>query len=81
MYSFRAREEIPYYYLRLDIKNVIMLLTVQGQRNHYNVKEQKGYGVSITLKDNRPYLKGGKTLLDASKKPKNGLPLKFLMRR
>ena len=31
-----------------------------GQRNHYNVKLLKGYGVSINLKDNRLCLKGGR---------------------
>lgn len=35
-------------------------MTVQGQKNHYNVKLLKGYGVSINLKDNRICLKGGR---------------------
>jgi hypothetical protein len=35
-------------------------MTVAGQRNHYNVKLLKGYGVSINLKDNRICLKGGR---------------------
>lgn len=35
-------------------------MTVQGQKNHYNVKLLKGYGVSINLKDNRLCLKGGR---------------------
>ena len=34
-------------------------MTVAGQKNHYNVKLLKGYGVSINLKDNRLCLKGG----------------------
>jgi CRISP-associated protein Cas1 len=34
-------------------------MTVQGQKNHYNVKLLKGYSVSINLKDNRICLKGG----------------------
>jgi CRISP-associated protein Cas1 len=34
-------------------------MTVAGQKNHYNVKLLKGYGVSINLKDNRICLKGG----------------------
>jgi CRISP-associated protein Cas1 len=35
-------------------------MTVQGQKNHYNVKLLKGYGVSINLKENRSCLKGGR---------------------
>ena len=35
-------------------------MTVLGQKNHYNVKLLKGYGVSIILKDNRLCLKGGR---------------------
>jgi CRISPR-associated protein Cas1 len=35
-------------------------MTVAGQKNHYNVKLLKGYGVSISLKDNRICLKGGR---------------------
>lgn len=34
-------------------------MTVAGQKNHYNVKLLKGYGVSINLKDKRICLKGG----------------------
>ena len=34
-------------------------MTVQGQKNHYNVKLLKGYGLSINLRDNRLCLKGG----------------------
>jgi CRISPR-associated protein Cas1 len=35
-------------------------MTVAGQKNHYNVKLLKGYGVSINLKNNRLCLKGGR---------------------
>ena len=35
-------------------------MTVAGQKNHYNVKLLKGYGVSISLEDNRLCLKGGR---------------------
>lgn len=35
-------------------------MTIAGQKNHYNVKLLKGYGVSINLKDNRICLKGGR---------------------
>ena len=35
-------------------------MTGAGQKNHYNVKLLKGYGVSINLKDNRLCLKGGR---------------------
>jgi len=34
-------------------------MTVKGQRNHYDVKLLRGYGVSINLKNNRIVLKGG----------------------
>jgi CRISPR-associated protein Cas1 len=34
-------------------------MTVLGQKNHYNVKLLKGYGVSISLKDRKLCLKGG----------------------
>jgi len=34
-------------------------LTLKGQRNHYNVKLLRGYGVSINLKDNHLVLKNG----------------------
>jgi len=33
-------------------------MTVAGQKNHYNVKLLKGYGVAINLKENRLCLKG-----------------------
>lgn len=35
-------------------------MTVQGQKNPYNVKLLKGYGASINLRDNRLCLKGGR---------------------
>jgi CRISPR-associated protein Cas1 len=35
-------------------------MTVAGQKNHYNVKLLRGYGVSINLKDNRICLKSGR---------------------
>ena len=35
-------------------------MTVAGQKNQYNVKFLKGYGVSINLKDNKVCLKGGR---------------------
>ena len=38
------------------------IMTVAGQKSHYNVKLLKGYGVSINLKDNRICLKGGRDL-------------------
>lgn len=34
-------------------------MTAIGQKNHYNVKLLKGYGVSINLRDNKICLKGG----------------------
>jgi len=35
-------------------------LTIQGKKNHYNVKFLKGYGHSVSLKDNKIILKNGK---------------------
>jgi CRISP-associated protein Cas1 len=35
-------------------------LTLKGRKNHYNVKLLKGYGASISLKDKKVCLKGGK---------------------
>jgi len=32
-------------------------MTLKGQRNHYNVKFLKGYGFSVTVKDNKIILK------------------------
>lgn len=34
-------------------------MTLKGQRNHYNVKLLRGYGVSISLKNNHLVLKNG----------------------
>jgi CRISPR-associated protein Cas1 len=34
-------------------------LTVKGKRNHYNVKLLRGYGVSISLKNNHLVFKNG----------------------
>ena len=34
-------------------------MTVRGQKNHYNVKFLKGYGCSVSLKDNQVTLKNG----------------------
>jgi CRISPR-associated protein Cas1 len=34
-------------------------MTLKGKKNHYNVKLLRGYGVSISLKANRVYLKVG----------------------
>lgn len=34
-------------------------MTMAGQRNHYNVKLLRGYGVSINVKDNQLILKNG----------------------
>jgi len=34
-------------------------MTCHGQRNHYNVKLLRGYGISINVKDNRLILKNG----------------------
>ena len=35
-------------------------MTLQGQKNHYNVKFLKGYGHSVKLKDNKLILTNGK---------------------
>ena len=40
----------------------INTITLKGQKNHYNVKLLRGYGVSISLKDNKVCLKGGKDI-------------------
>ncbi len=34
-------------------------MTEKGQRNHFNVKLLRGYGVSINIKDNHLILKNG----------------------
>src|SRR5689334_21871199 len=45
--------------LKLITYAIILLMTVLGQKNHYNVKLLKGYGVAIRLKDSKVCLKGG----------------------
>jgi hypothetical protein len=54
-------------------------MTLKGKKNHYNVKLLRGYGVSISLKANRVYLKDGLIRLRVWLKRKSGLLLKFLM--
>lgn len=34
-------------------------MTLKGQKNHYNVKLLRGYGVAISLKDNKITLRNG----------------------
>ncbi|MEM2160532.1 MAG: CRISPR-associated endonuclease Cas1 [Candidatus Nitrosotenuis sp.] len=38
-------------------------MTLKGRKNHYNVKLLRGYGVSISLKDNQLVLKNGSDFL------------------
>ncbi len=38
-------------------------MTLKGKKNHYNVKLLRGYGVSISLKDNKIHLKNGVDIL------------------
>jgi CRISPR-associated protein Cas1 len=38
-------------------------MTLKGRKNHYNVKLLRGYGVSISLKDNQIHLKNGVDVL------------------
>jgi CRISPR-associated protein Cas1 len=42
-------------------------MTLLGKHNHYNVKLLKGYGVSISLKDNMVVLKNGLDILAGSR--------------
>jgi hypothetical protein len=37
-------------------------MTLRGHKNHYNVKLLRGYGASISLRNNKVYLKGGKDI-------------------
>jgi CRISPR-associated protein Cas1 len=37
-------------------------MTLRGKKNHYNVKLLRGYGVSISLRNNKVCLKGGKDI-------------------
>lgn len=43
-------------------------LTLKGRKNHYNVKLLRGYGVSITLKDNKISLRNGTDLFGHAEK-------------
>ncbi len=38
-------------------------MTLKGHKNHYNVKLLRGYGISISLKDNKIHLKNGIDIL------------------
>ena len=38
-------------------------MTLKGRKNHYNVKLLRGYGVSISLKENKIHLKNGTDVL------------------
>jgi len=38
-------------------------MTLKGKKNHYNVKLLRGYGVSISLKENKIHLKNGVDIL------------------
>src|SRR5579884_481701 len=40
--------------------SITQVMTLKGQKNHYNVKLLRGYGASITLKGNKVCLKDGK---------------------
>lgn len=42
-------------------------MTLKGKKNHYNVK-LRGYGVSITLKDNKISLRNGTDLFGHAEK-------------
>jgi CRISPR-associated protein Cas1 len=46
-------------------------MTLKGQRNHYNVKLLRGYGISINVKDNQIILKNGQN--DITGISENGL--------
>ncbi len=37
-------------------------MTLRGHKNHYNVKLLCGYGASISLRNNKVCLKGGKDI-------------------
>lgn len=43
-------------------------MTLKGQKNHYNVKLLRGYGVAISLKDNKISLRDGTDLFGHSEK-------------
>src|SRR3989442_3669280 len=38
------------------------VMTLKGHKNHYNVKLLRGYGASISLRNNKVCLKGGKDI-------------------
>ncbi|NDB90671.1 MAG: CRISPR-associated endonuclease Cas1, partial [Thaumarchaeota archaeon] len=38
-------------------------MTLKGHKNHYNVKLLRGYGISVSLKDNQIHLKDGTDIL------------------
>lgn len=38
-------------------------MTLRGHKNHYNVKLLRGYGISVSLKDNKIHLKNGVDIL------------------
>jgi CRISPR-associated protein Cas1 len=37
-------------------------MTLRGHKNHYNVKPLRGYGASISLRNNKVCLKRGKDI-------------------
>ncbi len=41
----------------------MLVLTLKGKKNHYNVKLLKGYGVSISIKEHKILLKNGFDIL------------------
>jgi len=43
-------------------------MTLKGKQNHYNVKLLRGYGVSISLKDNKISLRNGTYLFGHAEK-------------
>ena len=43
-------------------------MTLRGKTNHYNIKLLRGYGVSITLKDNNISLRNGTDLFGHAEK-------------
>ncbi len=43
-------------------------MTLKGKQNHYNVKFLSGYGLSVSLKDNKIVLKDGTDLVGHSEK-------------
>jgi len=41
-------------------------MTLKGRKNHYNVKLLRGYGVSISLKNNKVILRNGRDIFTGS---------------